>query len=252
MTGGANGTPEHARLVRKLCAVADMPADAIRAVRSLPLRVKDLVEGADVVSEGDRPSECCLLVEGWIARYKVLQHGQRQIFSFHIPGDIPDLQSLHLKTMDHSLCALTAARVAYIPHAALAEAMRSHPALLAACWRDTLVDAAVFREWMAGIGRRSAYQRIAHLFCELYVRLRTVGLNEDRGFPLAITQVEIADALGLTSVHVNRVLKELRTDGLIETSGRHLRILDWEGLQAGGDFDPTYLHLRVPAYDSPH
>ena len=245
MTQSAMGAAT--RLLRKLRSVAEVSPEGVRAIEALPFRVRDIAEGADVVSEGDAPGECCLLTDGWVARYKLMQHGQRQIFSFHIPGDIPDLQSLHLKVMDHSLCALTEARVAYIPHGEIQELMGRHESLRNAFWRDTLVDAAVFREWMAGIGRRSAYQRIAHLFCELYVRMRAVGLTGDQGFRLALTQAEIADALGLTSVHVNRVLKELRGDELIATAGRYLSILDWDGLQRAGDFDPTYLHLRLPA-----
>ena len=190
-----------------------------------------------------------MVLEGWVSRYKVLQRGQRQIFSFHIPGDMPDLQSLHLKTMDHSVCAMTPVRVGFVPHGAIYEAMRQRAGLMIAFWRDTLIDAAVFREWMAGIGRRSAYQRIGHLFCELYLRLRSVGLTGEGGFQLLLTQTEIADALGLTSVHVNRVLKELRNHGLIATPNRYVNILDWEGLQAAGDFDPTYLHLRPSTPD---
>jgi len=251
MAGREREEAAHVRLVRKLRAIADLTPEAIRAVEALPLRVRELPEGSDVVSEGDTPTECCLLVDGWIARYKLMKHGQRQIFSFHIPGDIPDLQSLYLKTMDHGLCALTPAQVAFIPHADMQDAIRRHESLRIACWRDTLVDAAVFREWMAGIGRRSAYERIAHLFCEIYVRLRAVGLIDGGGFPLAITQAEIADALGLTSVHVNRVLKELRRDQLIATPGRYVSILDWDGLRTAGDFDPTYLHLRSAADENP-
>lgn len=247
MEGPAGGAPEHARLIRKLRSIADLSPDAVRAVERLPLRLRELPADSDIVSEGDQPTECCLIVEGWVARYKLLARGQRQIMSFHIAGDIVDLQGLHLKVMDHSLCALTPCGVAFIPHAALEEAMRRHPVLQTAFWRDTLVDAAVFREWMAGIGRRTAYQRIAHLFCEQFTRLRAVGLGDENGFELRITQAEIADALGLTSVHVNRVLKALRQDRLIETPGRYVNILNWEGLRSAGDFDPSYLHLRAAA-----
>lgn len=251
MKGPVGGASEHARLIRKLRSIADLSPDAVRAVERLPLRVREVPADADLVSEGDRPSECCMIVEGWVARYKLLTRGQRQIMSFHIAGDIPDLQNLHLATMDHSLCALTPCRVAYIPHSAIEDAMQRHPVLQTAFWRDTLVDAAVFREWMAGIGRRTAYQRIAHLFCEQFMRLRAVGLADEAGFELRITQAEIADALGLSSVHVNRVLKTLRQDGLIQTPGRYVSILDWEGLRSAGDFDPSYLHLRSAAWNEP-
>jgi CRP-like cAMP-binding protein len=199
------------------------------------------------VKEGDRPLDCCLIVQGFVARYKLLGEGQRQIFSFHIPGDIPDIQSLHLEVMDHSLGALTPCRVAYIPHQSLNELILRHPNLGSAFWRDTLIDAAVFREWLAGVGRRTAYQRIAHLICELYVRLQAVGLAEEWSFELPITQVEMADALGLSSVHVNRVLQDLRREGLIVSRSPVTAIADWERLQVAGDFDPGYLHLRPSA-----
>ena len=249
MPAPGSDEPAHARLLRKLHTVADLSADAIRAVERLPIRFKDIPEGVDLVSEGERPTECSVVISGWVCRYALLNRGQRQIFSFHIAGDMPDLQSLHLRTMDHSVLALTPVKVAMVPHAAIHEAMARHPSLQTAFWRDTLIDAGVFRAWMAGIGRRTAYARIEHLFCELFVRLRAIGQAGDEGFQLFITQSEIADALGLSSVHVNRVLKELRGNRLIATPGRFVSILDWDGLQAEGEFDPTYLHLRASCSD---
>jgi CRP-like cAMP-binding protein len=231
------------RLIRKLETITDLPEAERAALRELPLTVRTVAADSDLVSEGQTPSECCLLIEGFVCRYKILPDGGRQIFSFHIPGDIPDLQSLHLRTMDHSLGALVTSQVGMIPHSALQRLTERHPRIAAAMWRDTLIDAAVFREWLAGVGRRSAKQRIAHLFCELFVRFRSVGLADDRGFDLALTQAEMGDALGLSTVHVNRVLQELRSDRVISTRGRFLSVDDWAGLCAAGDFDPTYLHL---------
>ena len=235
---------EHARLIRKLETIAELSSAEREAISRLPLRVEPIAENNDIVREGDSPSDCCLILEGFVARYKLLGQGQRQIFSFHIPGDIPDLQSLHLQIMDHSLGALTNCRVAFIPHQAMFDLINKQPRLTSVFWRDTLIDAAVFREWLAGVGRRSAHQRIAHLFCEVYVRLRSVGLADDWRFELPITQVELADALGLSSVHVNRVLQDLRRDGLIASTASSTQIRDWERLKAAGDFDPAYLHLR--------
>ena len=246
MSAFGHGTPGHARLVRKLLAASELSREDIDCLESLPLRIRDFAAGADIVSDGDTPSECCVVLEGWVTRYKLRPQGQRQIFSFHIPGDVPDFQSLHLKVMDHSLCTLTPSKLAFIPHGALQDAI-SRPGLGVAFWRDTLTDAAVFREWMVGLGRRTAYQRIAHLFCELYARLASVGQAQDHSFQLLLTQAELADALGLTSVHVNRVMQELRRDELVATAGRRLTILDWDGLTEAGEFDPTYLHLRKPA-----
>jgi CRP-like cAMP-binding protein len=239
--------PDHQRLIRKLQTIYHLTPEDEAAIGRLPLRNKDVGEGADVVREGDTPNECCLLLDGFLCRYKLVADGARQILSFHISGDIPDLQSLHLKVMDHSLGALTSCRLAFIPHEALAALMRERPNVAAACWRDTLIDAAVFREWLAGVGRRNAHQRIAHLLCEVYVRLASVDLAPDRTFAFPATQVELGDALGLSAVHVNRVLQDLRRDGLIVSKGRLTHVPDWSRLAAAGDFDDTYLHLRVAA-----
>jgi CRP-like cAMP-binding protein len=182
-------------------------------------------------------------VDGFAYRYNLTDEGKRQILSFHISGDIPDLQSLHLEVMDHSLATLGPSRLAFIRHADLLSLMHSHPRLGHLLWRDTLIDAAVFRQWMVGLGRRDAHGRIAHLLCELLVRLRAVELVEDHAFELPVTQAELSDALGITTVHVNRVLQDLRGENLITLRGGSLKVLDWEGLQRAGEFDPTYLHL---------
>ena len=233
-----------ARLLAKLDTISALTDAEKQALSRLPFKLREVPENADLVRQGDAPSEACLIVEGFVCRYKVLGEGQRQIMSFHIPGDIPDLQSLHLQVMDHGLSALTPTTVAMIPHEALNEITHAYPGVTAAFWRDTLIDAAVFREWLAGAGRRSAHQRIAHLICEVYVRLNSVGLAQDHGFELPVTQAELADSLGLSSVHVNRVLQDLRRDGLIGSRARFVVIGDWDKLKAAGDFDEAYLHLR--------
>jgi CRP-like cAMP-binding protein len=161
-----------------------------------------------------------------------------------IQGLLTDLQSLHLKVLDNSVSTISPCRVGFIPHEALHDICARYPRLAAAFWRETLIDAAIFREWVMNVGRREAYNRIAHVFCELMVRLRAVGLADDHGCNLPITQAEFADAIGVSNVHVNRVLQEMRANGLIVTKGTQLTIPDWETLQRAGDFDPTYLHLR--------
>jgi CRP-like cAMP-binding protein len=237
-------SPAHQRLIRKLETIADLTAGEKQAVSLLPLEIRSLAADSDIVSEGEVPSHCCLIIEGFACRYKVLNEGQRQIMSFHCAGDIPDLQSLHLPTMDHSLGTLTPVTAGFIPHGAIRELTRREPGVTAALWRDTLIDAAVFREWLVGVGRRSAHERIAHLLCEVYVKMRAVGLAEEHRMDLPLTQVELGDALGLSSVHVNRVLQDLRAANLISGRGRQTVIEDWPGLQHAGDFDATYLHLR--------
>jgi CRP-like cAMP-binding protein len=234
-------------LLRRLESVFDLSAEERDAIINLPMTIRDLKADQDIVRDQDRPSQCCLLLEGWAFRYKVLEGGKRQIYSFHIPGDMPDLQSLHLQVMDHSLGTLMPSKVGFIPHQTVRAFVRAQPRIGDAFWRDTLIDGAVFREWMAGIGRREAYARIAHLLCELFVRIKVVGLNDGNEFQMPITQNEIGDALGLSTVHVNRTLQELRGNGLISTRNGSVLVHDWEALRQAGEFDPTYLHLRNEA-----
>ncbi|MBL0407513.1 Crp/Fnr family transcriptional regulator [Microvirga aerilata] len=214
------------------------------ALENLPMQLAVLKDDQDIVREGDSPSRCCLILSGFTCTYKVTKEGKRQIMSIGIAGDIPDLQSLHLKVLDNSIGTLSTCRVGFITHDDLRNVCDRYPRITAAFWRETLIDAAIFREWMLNIGRREAYNRIAHLFCEMLVRLRAVGLAEDHACDLSITQGEFADAFGLTPVHVNRVLKQMRADGLIEITGTRLRIPDWDRLKEVGEFDPTYLHLE--------
>ena len=235
------------RLIRKLESIATLSDEERQAIESLPVTIRVLKPGQDIVRDGDKPSQCCLLLSGWACRYKILSGGKRQIFSFHIAGDIPDLQSLHIHTMDHSLATLTEANVAFIPHESMRELTARFPGLAAVLWRDTLIDAAIFREWMIGMGRRSAYERIAHLFCELYLKLQAVGLAGSYRCPLPVTQVDLGDALGLTSVHVNRTLQEMRRTKLITLRGSTLVIEAWNELLRAAEFDPTYLHLEKRA-----
>jgi CRP-like cAMP-binding protein len=238
-----NSHPEHSRLIRKLESIVELSNEEREAVLGLPMTIRSVGADQDIVRVGDRPSECCLLIEGFACRYKLTAEGKRQIMSFHIPGDIPDLQSLHLDVMDHGLGTLIPSKVGFIQHDDLRGLCRRCPRIGDVFWRDTLIDAAVFREWMVGIGRRSAYTRIAHVLCELLVRFRAVGLANGHDIELSVTQAEIGDALGLSTVHVNRVLQELRADGLITLRGRSLSVQDWPGLKNAGEFDMTYLHL---------
>ena len=243
MTEPFNATP----LVRKLesqIVLSDAEKDALQ---SLSGTVKTLEADQDIVREGERPSTCCLVLDGFVHRYKMTETGKRQILSFHISGDIPDLQSLHLEVMDHSLGTLARSTLAFLPHDTVRDLIRRCPRIGDAFWRETLIDAAVFREWMLGLGRREAYGRMAHLLCELYVRLKAVGLANGHGYEMPLTQAELGDALGLSTVHVNRTLQDLRGEGLITLQGGSVAVLDWEGLRKAGEFDPTYLHLRKEA-----
>jgi CRP-like cAMP-binding protein len=202
----------------------------------------------DIVREGDQPTTSSVLIEGIVFRYQITADGKRQIMSFHIPGDVFDAQSFLLESMDHSVGALTDCKLALIPHEKLTELTEHHPRLARAFWKDTLVDAAIFREWIVNVGRRSAYQRIAHLICEIFSRLQVVGLAKDYRMLWPFTQTEIGDATGLSVVHVNRTLQELRQERLITLANPALTIHDWEGLQKAGQFDARYLHVSPPPH----
>lgn len=234
-------------LIRKLASITTLSDEDKQAIESLPTRPRVLPPRQEIVRDGDRPSHCCVVLEGWLCRSKTLGDGKRQILSFHIPGDVPDLQSLQLPIMDHTLSTVTEATVVFIPHENLRDMVAARPTIAAALWRDTLVDAAIFREWMTGLGRRDAKGRIAHLFCEMYLKLHAVGLAADYRCDFPLTQTEVGDALGLSTVHVNRTVQELRAEQLIHWSGRSLEILDWTGLVKTGEFDPTYLHVQKRA-----
>ena len=231
-------------IIRKLESMLTLSDEERTAVLRLPMQVTNLRADQDIVRQGDRPSRCCAVLEGFCTTYAIVGDGKRQIMAFHIPGDVPDLQSLHLKVLDVSLGTITPCTVGFIQHEAVRDLCARYPRLAGAFWRETLIDAAIFREWMASIGRREAYARIAHLFCEMLVRLKSVGLAEGDTCDFPITQAEIGDALGLSFVHVNRTLQELRAAGLIKLTSNTLEVLDWEGLKQAGDFDPTYLHLE--------
>ena len=236
--------PEYNPLILKLDSIFTLTDDERQALANLPMQVAVIKEGQDIVRAGDQPSRSCLLLNGFTCVYKITGAGKRQIVGFNIPGDMPDLQSLHLDILDNSVSTLTQCRVGFITHEALRDICERYPRITIAFWRDTLIDAAIFREWVTNVGQREAYSRMAHVFCELIVRLRAVGLVEDHRCDLPITQAEFADALGVSTVHVNRVLQDMRATGLIELSGDRLFVPDWEALKKAGDFDPTYLHLR--------
>ncbi len=206
-------------------------------------QVRDYAPHEDIVREGECPAESCLVLEGYAGRYKLLAQGTRQIMALHIPGDFCDLHSFVLKRMDHGIAAISPCKIARFPHALIKEITEHHPRLGRALWWVVATDGAVMREWMISMGRRSAREQIAHLLCELFFRLQTVKLVQDDSYELPVTQAELGDAFGLSTVHVNRVLQdELRPAGLITLTRNRLTVNDWEGLAALGEFDPTYLH----------
>jgi CRP-like cAMP-binding protein len=231
-------------MIRKLESIFTLTDDERQALETLPMQLAVIKADQDLVREGDRPFRSCLILSGFAATYKMTADGKRQIVSFNLPGDVPDLQSLHLKVIDNGISTISPCSVGFITHDDLRAFCERYPRITAAFWRETLIDGAIFREWVLNVGRREAYTRMAHVLCELLTRLRAVGLVEDHACDLPITQGEFADAIGVTPVHVNRVLQQLRADGLIELKGDRLTVYDWDKLKEVGEFDPTYLHLE--------
>jgi CRP-like cAMP-binding protein len=207
-------------------------------------RIGEVAPGRPLVSAHVTLSESILLFEGLCCRYKDLADGQRQIMELHVPGDFVDLHGFLLKQLDHTVGALTPVRYAAVPHDALRMITETQPHLGRILWFSTLIDAAIHREQIVSVGRRTALSRIAHLLCELFVRLKIVGLADEDGYALPLTQADVADATGLTSVHVNRMLRKLRNEDILTFRGGRVTIHDWYGLQRVAEFDPTYLHLE--------
>jgi CRP-like cAMP-binding protein len=232
-----------ASLILKLEARDDLSDEERRVVSSIIEEPSLVGAREDLVREGDRPTSSTLVIEGFAGRYKVLENGSRQITAVHGPGDFIDLHSFLLKKMDHGVVTLTSCRLAKASHEALKKVTETHPHLARMFSLMTLIDGAIHREWLVSMGRRGALGHIAHLLCEIYKQLEIVNLAHDGRFIFPVTQSDLADMLGLSTVHVNRVLQELRAKQLIEWQGPKVRILDWAGLTATAEFDGVYLNL---------
>jgi len=238
----ANDNDAFAQVIRKLEMLAPLTEADRDAVRSLPLTVKTAPANRLLVGEGDVATNCCVLLGGYACRYKTTADGGRQIVSFHMPGDILDLQHLLLSRADHNVQTITEATLAWVPAAELRRVAQDRPILAQALWRDTLIDASIFREWVLNVGRRGAKSRVAHMLCEFAARREKAGLGSVERFELPMTQEQIADATGLTAVHVNRMLHELADDRVIVRDKRAVEIADWTQMCRVADFDPAYLH----------
>jgi CRP-like cAMP-binding protein len=233
-----------APMVRKLQQWRPLDDGDEEALLALPYRVIELRPQEYMVREGDKPQNSCLMLSGFSFRHKLTGTGARQIFSIHMKGDLADLQNSLLGTADHNLQALTHVEAALIPVGAIQEIAFTRPAIGRAMWYETLVDASIFREWTLNVGRRDARTRTAHMLCEFALRLEMAGLGERCNYELPMTQEQLADALGLTSVHTNRTLMGLGEDGLVSRKHRSVQIVDWPSLMKVGDFEPSYLHLN--------
>jgi CRP-like cAMP-binding protein len=236
------------RLIRRLEGIHNLDDADRAAIRALPIKFTELGPRQDIVREGDRPSRCCIIIDGLACWNKTSGEGKRQILSFHIAGDIPDLHSLHLEQLDSTLATISLCAVGFANHEDIQRLVNERPRIASAFWRMTLIDASIYREWVSNVGSRQAYSRIAHLLCEQVTRLNSVGLvDQNFSCSLPLTQNELGEATGLSTVHVNRSLQDLRKQALIRFEGQMLTVLDWSRLKAAGDFDQGYLHLGKAA-----
>ena len=229
--------------VRKLAAHSRLDPPDRNAILALPHSLRTLDSGAYLVREGDLTQTCSVLVSGFACRHKITGGGHRQILAVHMAGDAVGVHEVFLEVADHNIQAISRSEIAFIPARAVRELADEMPNVARAMWTETLIDASIFREWVVNIGRRPAIGRIAHLLCELGLRMEAAGLAKAGRYELPLTQEQIADSTGLTPVHVNRVLQELGRLGLIERSKRWLTIPDPERLSGIGDFNARYLHL---------
>jgi CRP-like cAMP-binding protein len=235
------------RHLKKLRLRDTLSAEEEKEVRSLVSHTIQVPADRTFIRAGQELRESTLLLDGWMARAKDLQSGQRQLAELQVPGDFTDLHGFTLKRLDHEIVTITACTVGVVPHERLKAMTERFPHLTRLYWFMTNLDAAIQREWTLSLGRRTALSRMAQLFCELLVRLEIAGLASNDAYDFPLTQVEVAECLGLTAVHVNRTLQELRRMNLIEVRDRRVDILDREGLRRVAEFDPSYLYLeKVP------
>jgi CRP-like cAMP-binding protein len=237
----------HDVITRKLCEHSSLDDDDLAALAALPFTTRRFRPSEEFVRQGDKPTMSALVLEGWVARYHALRGGKRQYLSFSMTGDMPDAQSLFIERMDHAVCALGQAEVACVPHEEILKMFEQRPSVGFAIWRETLLDAAIFREAITSNGSRTVLARLAHLFCELYYRGRVAGLTKPGSFRIPLHQGLIGEALGMSIVTVNRTLQELRQTKAMEFRNGLLTVHDWKRLTEVGDFDSAYLHLKRPS-----
>ncbi len=231
--------------VQKLGGLVALTADDVSALKNVTSRPRRYMARQDLIREGDETGPVFVVLEGWACRYKILPSGTRQIMAFLMPGDCCDLHIKLLAEMDHGIQAITTAMVATIAQPQMQTMMRDQPNIAQAMYTAQLIDEGVMRAWIVSMGRRSASERVAHLICELYLRARNIGLTGNGEFDLPLSQLVLADALGMTAVHINRVLKELRLAGAMALKRGSVTILDPVKLVQIAGFDENYLHRRL-------
>lgn len=231
-------------LIAKLSRVMTLSPDDHTALQAMCQDVRQVGARRDIIRDGDRPDRVHLILNGWACRYKILKNGKRQITALLLPGDFCDLHVGMLDRMDHAIGAITATTFAYVDRTQLDELTRSRPEILRALWWATLVDEGVLRSWIVNLGARTARERVAHLICELRERMCNIDLEVAGQFAMPLTQTDLAEALGLTPVHINRVVRQLLNEGVVEVRKGHVTVLDLAALTQIADFDPSYLHTQ--------
>lgn len=230
--------------LKKLKRRTQLSSEEEQAIRACVTETRRVPADQILVRSGEELNASMILIDGWLARSKDLAGGERQVTELHVAGDFPDLHGFTLKRLDHDLLTLSDCIVAVVPHERLQEVTEKFPRLARLYWFSTNVDGAITRELALSLGQRSAMARMAHLFCELYMRLDAVGRARPDGFEFPLTQRELSECLGLTVVHANRTIQELRRRRLVEMENRRLTILDRRGLEGLAEFDPSYLYLE--------
>ena len=231
-------------LSKHLSCIGELSKEDVTALLRIKGEVRTLAKGKDILSAGDVPHFSVVVLKGFLCRHSWKRDGTRQIHSFYIPTDAPSLETLHIDYLDNNLSAVVPSTVGMIPHPEMFRLMEEHPTLQALVWRETLIQAAVFREWLTRNSTLPAHSAMAHLFCEIFVRADAAGLIVANSCEMPTTQETLAQALGLTAVHVNRTLQLLRESGLVDLKNGRLYVHDFEKLAELGEFDPLYLHLR--------
>lgn len=231
-------------LIAKLENYGPLSAEERQVLDAAVSGVREIATGADMVSEGSSPDHSTLLLGGFAGRYNITREGARQITSLHVPGDFVDLHCYLMKPMDHSIVALTTCKVAMVPHDVLGAIFDTQPRLSRLFWLNTLIDGATHRRWSIGLGSLLAHQHLAHLICELYLRMEQIGRTEDGSFHMPLTQLLLSECLALSPVHTNRVVKMLRGEQVIRWERDLITITDWDRLADIGEFEATY--LRIP------
>ena len=232
------------QMIRKLSGRAALDQEDEDAILALPHVIRSHHPATYVIREGEPPPKHCAFIRsGFAIRQKITAQGARQIVSLHLAGDFIDLENLFLSIFDHNVQALTELEVVGVERRALEELVLARPNIARALWVDALVDASIYREWVTNVGRRAAPARIAHVLCEMAMRMQAAGMSTEAGFELPLTQEQLADAVGLTPVHVNRTLKGLVADGIVHRDKRYLSFSDWGRAKEVADFSALYLHL---------